>query len=83
MVRTFREDPKAFRNVVERHGTALQMGHFKVREVEVRSRGYTILENVFDPSTIVSCVCWLILQQTGLLTEGTHVSLLQNIAKNT
>lgn len=45
MVQSFREDAPAFRCVVQNHGTSLSMGYFKSGKVEVRGRGYTILQD--------------------------------------
>lgn len=43
---SFCNDPKPIRRVVHNYSTALTMGYFKVREVEVRNCGYTTLADV-------------------------------------
>lgn len=39
MVESFRDNPTAFRRVVQHHGTTLAMEYFKVCEVKVLKRG--------------------------------------------
>lgn len=49
MVASFRDVAKWFPLVVQYHGAAVFTGYLKAREVEVRERGYTILDDVADP----------------------------------
>lgn len=49
VVNAFRNNPTAFRRLVQHCGTTFSMGYFKAREVKVPGRGYTVLEDVGDP----------------------------------
>ena len=48
MVNSFRDEPGAISSVIRNHGHGLAMGYFKAAEVEVRERGYTILEDMAE-----------------------------------
>lgn len=50
LIRLFLEETNVFHTVVQHQGTALAMAHFKAREVEMRERGYAILEDMADPT---------------------------------
>lgn len=44
MVASLRNGRNVFQNVMGHHGTAIEMAYFKARKVEVRERGYNVLE---------------------------------------